>query len=180
LFDSDDTLNKYENVSEIIDAYYETRFKLYGTRKEHMINSLEKELVIISNKARYIQEVLDGTIDLRKKKREEVNGMLEFKEYDQMEKDTDYKYLVKMPMDSVTEENVARLLNTKGDKESELEKIKSTLIQQMWLGELDLLKEQYLEYKEDRTRLMSCEEKKKKLVVKKTGVIKKKIIISDE
>jgi hypothetical protein len=88
--------------------------------------------------------------------------------------------LVKMPMDSVTEENVARLLNTKGDKESELEKIKSTLIQQMWLGELDLLKEQYLEYKEDRTRLMSCEEKKKKLVVKKTGVIKKKIIISDE
>jgi len=180
LFDADDTLNKYEKVSEIIDAYYETRLKLYGTRKEHMIDSLEKELIIISNKARYIQEVLDGTIDLRKKKREEVNDMLASKEYDLMEQDTDYKYLVKMPMDSVTEENVERLLKSKGDKEAELEKIKSTSIQQMWLGELDLLKEQYLEYKEDRARSTFGKGGAKKAVVKKTGVIKKKVIITED
>jgi len=180
LFDADDTLHKYEKVSEIIDVYYETRLKLYGTRKEYMIDALEKELVMLSNKARYIQENLDGTIDLRKKKREEVNEMLQSKGYDIMDNDMDYKYLVRMPMDSVTEENVAKLLKNKGDKEIELEKIKVTTIQQMWKSELDVLKEQYLEYKEDRARLMTGgEEKKKKSVVKKTGGAKK-IVITDE
>lgn len=178
LFDADDTLHKYEKVYEIIDAYYQTRLKLYNSRKEYMIDSIEKELVVLSNKARYIQENLDGTIDLRKKKREQVNEMLLAKEYDQIDQDTDYKYLVKMPMDSVTEENIEKLLKEKGNKESDLEKIKATSIQQMWLGELDILKIQYLEYKEDRARLMRGEDKKKKLVVKKTG-IKKNIVISE-
>jgi len=169
LFDAKDILQKYEKVSDIIDDYYETRLQLYQSRKEYMIDALEKELVIMSNKARYIQENLDGTIDLRKKKREEVNDMLQSKGYDQMDEDADYKYLVRMPMDSVTEENVEKLLKHKGDKEMELEKVKTTTIQQMWKSELDALKALYLEYKEDRARLMAGEEtKKKKSVAKKT------------
>ena len=162
LFDADDILQKYEKVTEIIDAYYATRLKLYGSRKEYMIDALEKELVMLSNKARYIQENLDGSIDLRKKKREEVNDMLQGKGYDQMDEDGDYKYLVRMPMDSVTEENVAKLLKSKGDKETELERVKTTTIQQMWKSELDNLKEQYMVYKEERARLMTGEETKKK------------------
>jgi DNA topoisomerase-2 len=177
LFDANDKLHKYEKISDIIDDYYQTRIKLYGARKEFMIQSLEKELVILSNKAKYIQENLDGSIDLRKKKREEVNEMLSVKGYNIIEEDSDYKYLVRMPMDSVTEENVAKLLKSKEDKESELEIMKLTTIQQMWITELDLLKEQYLEYKEERNRSMNGLEVKKKTVVKKTGVKKNLIIV---
>ena len=155
LFDSDDKLQKYEKVTEIIDSYYETRLKLYDSRKEYMISALEKELVMLSNKARYIKENLDGTIDLRKKKKEEVNAMLLAKGYKIMDGDTDYKYLVKMPMDSVTEENVNKLLKDKGNKEVELDTIKNTTIQQMWNKELDHLKMQYIEYKESRSTLLS-------------------------
>ena len=177
LFDANDKLHKYEKISDIIDDYYQTRIKLYGTRKEYMIQSLQKELVILSNKAKYIQENLDGSIDLRKKKREEVNEMLSAKGYNIIEEDSDYKYLVRMPMDSVTEENIAKLLKSKEDKESELEIMKLTTIQQMWITELDLLKEQYLEYKEERNRSMNGLEVKKKAVVKKTGVKKNLIIV---
>jgi len=161
LFDSDDKLQKYEKVTEIIDSYYETRLKLYGSRKEYMISALEKELVMLSNKARYIKENLDGTIDLRKKKKEEVNAMLLAKGYNIMDGDTDYKYLVKMPMDSVTEENVNKLLKDKGNKEVELETIKNTTIQQMWNKELDHLKVQYIEYKEGRSTLSTLSTFKK-------------------
>jgi len=170
LFDADDVLQKYVKVTEIIDAYYVTRLKLYGSRKEYMIDALEKELVMLSNKARYIQENLDGSIDLRKKKREEVNDMLQSKDYDQMDQDADYKYLVRMPMDSVTTENVEKLLKTKGNKEAELERVKMTTIQQMWKSELDLLKAQYLDYKEERTTLNST---LKKTAIKKTSCAKK-------
>jgi DNA topoisomerase-2 len=174
LFDADDILQKYEKVTEIIDAYYEVRLKLYDTRKEYMINALEKELVILTNKARYIQENLDGSIDLRKKKREEVNEMLTTKGYHMVDDDDNYKYLVKMPMDSVTEENVDKLLKDKVIKEAELDKIKATTIHQMWKTELDVLKDQYFEYKDHRDRLMNGEDSKKKHVVKK--VVKKNLV----
>ena len=186
LFDADDTLQKYENVSDIIDAYYEVRLQLYQTRKEYMIDALERELVLLSNKAKYIQENLDGTIDLRKKKKETVVAMLEEKGYDKIDGDDEYKYLVKMPMDSVTEENVDRLLKEKGNKETELETIKKTTINQMWLSELEALRTNYLEYKEERTRLMNGEEssKKKKVVSKGSSLVKKGVkktlIISNE
>jgi DNA topoisomerase-2 len=172
LFDSKDILQKYENVSDIIDSYYDVRLNLYQDRKNYMINAIEKELVLLSNKAKYIQENLDGTIDLRKKKKEQVVEMLEAKGYNKIENDEDYKYLVKMPMDSVTEENVEKLLNDKGNKEVELEQIKNTTINKMWVTELNQLRELYLEYKEERARLMSGEEKKKKVVSKGTTVKK--------
>ena len=175
LFDADDTLQKYEKISDIIDAYYEVRLKLYQTRKNYMIDAIERELVLLSNKAKYIKENLDGTIDLRKKKKEQVFEMLQAKGYDIIDEDSEYKYLTKMPMDSVTEENVEKLLNDKGNKEQELSIIKNTTINQMWNSELDHLLEQYLEYKESRQRLMDGEDSKttKKKVVTKGAVVKK-------
>ena len=178
LFDADDTLRKYEKVKGIIDTYYVVRLKLYQDRKDYMIDALVKELVTLTNKARYIKENLDGTIDLRKKKKEEVNQMLTEKGYDILDNDTDFKYLVKMPMDSVTEENVEKLLKSKGNKELELETIKSTTIYQMWKNELDELKEKYAAYCFEREMIMNGEEhKKKKSVVKKGGAIKKNLVI---
>jgi DNA topoisomerase-2 len=174
LFDAKDVLQKYEKVTDIIDAYYEVRLNLYGSRKDFMIRALERDLVVLSNKAKYIQENLDGTVDLRKKKREEVQSMLTEKGYDKIDDDEDYRYLVKMPMDSVTEENVEKLLKEKGTKEATLEQVKKTSVQEMWSGELNALSVKYLEYKTDRTRLMNGEDvKKKKSVVKKGGVVKK-------
>jgi DNA topoisomerase-2 len=175
LFDADDKLQKYEKVSDIIDAYYDVRLKLYQTRKDYLIDALEKELVLLSNKAKYIKENLDGTIDLRKKKKEQVLEMLESKGYDIIDDDSDYKYLTKMPMDSVTEENVEKLLTEKGNKEQELNVIKSTSINKMWNSELDNLSEQYLEYKEVRQRLMDGEDTKtkKKKVTSKGAIVKK-------
>ena len=153
LFDAEDKLKKYEKVEHIIDDYYETRLQLYQTRKEYMIQSLEKELLVLSNKAKYIKEILDGSIDLRKKKSDEVFNMLKEKGYDTME--GEYKYLTRMPMDSVTEENVEKLNNEHEHKKAELESVKKTTKYQMWLTELELLKEEYLEYKENRERLMN-------------------------
>ena len=173
LFDANDILQKFDKVSDIIDSYYDVRFKFYQTRKEYMIESLERELMMLTNKAKYIKENIDDTIDLRKKKKEQVVEMLQTKGYDIIDGDVNYHYLTKMPMDSVTEENVARLNKEHGGKESELEIVKSTTINKMWLNELETLKEQYFEYKEERNKLMNGDDvKPKKKVVSKTAVKK--------
>jgi DNA topoisomerase-2 len=184
LFDANDKLKKYEKVEEIIDDYFETRLQMYQTRKDYMIDAIEKELVLLSNKARYIKENLDDTIDLRKKKKEQVIQMLKEKGYNIIDDDLEYKYLIKMPMDSVTDENVEKIFRERGAKEVELETIKSTTINQFWSSELDSLREEYIAYKEERQRLMSgIETKKKTKVVSKGTVVKKsvkKVIIDDD
>jgi len=179
LFDADDKLKKYEKVEAIIDDYFETRLEMYQTRKTFMIDALEKELVLLSNKAKYIKENLDGTIDLRGKKKEQVIKMLEEKGYDIIEDDQDYKYLVKMPMDSVTDENVEKIFKEQCAKETELETIKTTSINQMWSSELDSLREEYIIYKEERQRLTDGIESKKKVAVKKLVKSIKKVIIEE-
>jgi DNA topoisomerase-2 len=167
LFNAEDKLKKYDNVNDIIDDYYKTRYEMYQTRKDYMILALERELLLLSNKAKYIVENLEGTIDLRKKKKEEVIQMLKDKQYNIIDDDKEYKYLTKMTMDSVTEENIEKLFKEKGEKEKELETIKTTSINQMWSSELDNLKSLYIEYKESRQRLMDGGEKNEKAKLKK-------------
>ena len=155
LFNSEDKLKKYGSVSEIIDDFFIVRLEYYGMRKAHLIDVLERELIVLSNKAKYIQEVLNGTVDLRKKKKDEIIKMLETKGYEKIVNDNnvvdeDYKYLVRMPMDSVSEENVEKLLNEYDRKQKELAEIKATSCQQMWLRELDALEQEYVNYRTDR------------------------------
>jgi len=173
LFNSEDKLRKYDNVEEIIDDYYDIRLEYYEDRKDFMIEALERELLILSNKAKYIQELINGTIDLRKKKKQEITSMLQDKDYDTIDDDQEYKYLIRMPMDSVSEENVDKLLKEHQLKQDELDRIKETTIQQMWLSELDILEHEYREYQKEREQAQQGDTKKKKTVTKVAGGAKK-------
>lgn len=163
LFDYNDKLKKYGSVSEIIEDYFYKRLEVYDLRKTYMITALEKELVLLSNKAKYINESLEGTVDLRKKTKEQVIEMLESKQYDRIDGDEskkDYKYLIRMPMDSVTEENVRKLLKEHGDKMVELETVNARTLHAMWLHELAELKESYMAHKKERAFMLSNVEPK--------------------
>ena len=114
------------------------------------MRSLLKKL---SNRARYILAVLDGSVDLRRKTNEEVTTLLESAKYDLME-GGDYKYLTKMPMDSVTEENAEKLFSEYSEKYAEIETIRNKTIMKMWSSELEVLEQEYIIYKKERNR--SC------------------------
>ena len=98
----------------------------------------------MENKARYITEILNETIDLRKKKKDVIIQLLKSKNYTVFDNDEEYKYLLKMSMDSVSEENVEKLTKEFNEKMEELNLIKSTSIEHMWLHELQTLKQMYV------------------------------------
>jgi len=158
LFDSQDQLKKYANVRDIVRDYYATRLALYGKRKTHQLAVMAAELRVLSNKARYIQELLDGSIDLRRKRGDELTTMLQTKGYDAVEGDAQYKYLLKLPMDSVSEENVQKLLKEKAQKESEHATLQGTSIEQLWLADLAELRTEYLKQEEKRVA-QACDSK---------------------
>jgi DNA topoisomerase-2 len=168
LFNSDCRLNKYQNVEEIIDAFYDVRMSLYGKRKAHMVSELQNRLLKLTNKARYIQETLAGTVDLRKKNAQQVTELMVSRKFATF--DGDYKYLIKMPMDSVTEENVASIMMDRDTSQRELDVLNATTLAQMWITELDILDREYDAYKVKREQIQSgaglTKIKVKKVVVK--------------
>ena len=141
LFDAECRLHKYLTIEEIIDDFFVTRMKTYQKRKEALICTMEKLLVRLSNRARYILETLSGDVDLRKKTGQQVLELLTGRGFIQL--DGDYSYLIKMPMDSVTEENVAKILKEKADTENELAVLKATTLEQIWMKELDVFEAKY-------------------------------------
>lgn len=150
MFDAESKLKKYESVNEIIDDFYKTRLGVYVDRKMALIAQMERLLVKLSNRARYILDTLSGAVDLRRKKNQEVHDLLESLKYDKL--DGDFKYMIKMPMDSVTEEHVEHILKEKADTETELDVLKKTSANQMWLKELSVFETEYAKYKDKRNQ----------------------------
>ena len=146
LFDANEKLKKYETVNEIIDDYYEKRLELYDVRKKHNIKILENELKVLFNKKKYLEEILTDKLDLRKKKKTEIYELLKTHKFDIIDDDDEYKYLLKMPMDSVNEENVVKCVNDYKSKSKDLDNMKKITIEDMWLGELEKLLVSYDKY----------------------------------
>ena len=89
--------------------------------------------------------------------------MLRFK-FDKDKIKENYNYLTKMPMDSVSEENVEKLMKEKGDKEEKIKQLKSKSIEEIWIEELEILKEEYCKFLEDKS---NNPEKSVKIIKKK-------------
>ena len=166
MFDANEKLKKYSSAEEIIDDYYCIRLEYYGKRKQYILSALRRELLVLSNRARYITELLDDTIDLRRKTNKMLTALLKERKYDlyiagkdkdqevsgdsnsnsEADDENGYKYLLKLPMDSVSEENVSRLLAEKEKKEKELSYLGSKSLEQLWQNDLEELETEYTKF----------------------------------
>ena len=87
-----------------------------------------------------------------KKKKDVILQLLKDKRYAILETDEEYQYLVKMPMDSVSEENIERLYKERDSKQEILDNTKKQTVYQMWLLDLESLEKVYLKYKQERNK----------------------------
>jgi DNA topoisomerase-2 len=151
LFDDKFKLHKYTTIEEIIDAFYEVRLEIYNKRKANIIHIITNKLLELSNRAKYIQFILEGKIDLRNKKNIEVDDLLSSVGLVQL--DNSYVYLRKMQMDSVTKENAESIMKEKTDMEIELKTITNTSPTKMWQNDLDNFEKKYQSYRLEREKL---------------------------
>ncbi len=143
LFDAREKLRKYANIYDIIEDYYAERLGLYAKRKAAMLAQLANELRVLTNRARYIQEVLDDKLELRRQTKDAIFAKMTAHGYEHIEGDTEFKYLLKMPMDSVTDENVRNLLSERDSKRAQHQGLADTTIQALWTRDLDELETEY-------------------------------------
>ena len=128
---------KYASVQAIVDAFYPVRLAAYEARRTALLAALSLKLVRVSNKVAYIKAVLDGTVDLRGKKHGDITALLG--KCGLVEVDGDYNYLTKMPMDSVSAENVEALTREMKVLKAREAELQGTPAATFWLRELEAL-----------------------------------------
>ena len=104
---------------------------------------LTNELRVLTNRAKYIQEVLDDKLELRRQTKEAIFAKMTEHGYEHIEGDVEFKYLLKMPMDSVTDENVKHLLSERDSKRAQHKQLTDTSIEALWIRDLDELEQEY-------------------------------------
>ena len=188
MFDENEKLCYFKTVDEIVNHFIKVRMTYYLKRKQIQLAELKRESMILSNRARFLNDILTDTIDLRKKKIDEVNTILKKMNYDAVlikhnvedednntsssSNGADYKYLTKMPMDMVTEENVQKLLKERDLKIGKLDALEKTKESDIWINELDDFKSQYKLYLKERNRTddsSSSSNNHKKILTKTTS-----------
>ena len=136
-----------------------------------MINQHDRIVMLLSNKARFIEEQCEEVIDLRKKKKAQVIDLLKSRNYDIIDNDKEYKYLRGMKIESLEEENIVRLRKERDEKMKELEVLKKTSERKMWLTDLkqfEKLYDKYLVERQDRVFGKVKKKKVKKMKFKKS------------
>jgi DNA topoisomerase-2 len=172
LFDAHEKLRKYTTIYDIIEDYYVERLALYAKRKAAMLAQLANELRVLTNRARYIQEILDDKLELRRQTKDAIFAKMTDHGYEHIDGDVEFKYLLKMPMDSVTDENVKHLLSERDAKHAQHKELSDTSIQALWTRDLDELETEYKKWAATAAEVASAgggaaAPAKKKMVVKK-------------
>eukprot|EP01054_Gregarina_sp_Poly1_P001148 Gregarina_sp_Poly_1__1147@NODE_127_length_13318_cov_461_829220_g113_i0_p1_GENE_NODE_127_length_13318_cov_461_829220_g113_i0NODE_127_length_13318_cov_461_829220_g113_i0_p1_ORF_typecomplete_len1054_score202_96DNA_topoisoIV/PF00521_20/8_4e121TOPRIM_C/PF16898_5/5_2e50Toprim/PF01751_22/2_2e19BBIP10/PF14777_6/0_82_NODE_127_length_13318_cov_461_829220_g113_i0750910670 len=84
LFDSNGLVTRFDSELDIIREFAKVRLEFYHKRKRHILNLLQKDLCVTSNKMRFILEVVEGQLVVHKKKRAVLVAELRERGYDTM------------------------------------------------------------------------------------------------
>merc|ERR1711981_437694 len=165
----------------------------YHQRKEYLIQKLTAECKTLANKARFVKEICDDTLVIKKKKKSVVFDLLSNANYDpdpwkafqrtrmtveqrrQMEEEEkekageddttsdskEFGYLLGMNMMSLTLERIEKLMKERDDKQKDLNKIKKTTPEQMWLVDLEKFEEEL-----EKVEAKEAEERDKEMPAK--------------
>jgi DNA topoisomerase-2 len=193
-FDVDGKLHRYASTTDILRVFFDQRLEYYVKRKDLLLEKMRRELKILDNKARFVEEVCKGDLVVSSRKRTELLAELQEREYDLFPKEnqkmdgdeveeefdesaTDadlakgYEYLLGMKIWSLTFERAQELRRQLAEKTEEVSTLEATEPQTIWLNDLTAIEEAL----DERDVELDAEAKKEKSAQSKarTHVAKK-------
>lgn len=137
LYDSNDKIKKYNSINEIMDDHYSARIKLYDTRKQYILNSLNKSIELHTLKMKFITLVIQDDIIIYKNKKENIINKLVEHEFPLI--DNNYNYLLNLPITQFTHEKISDLQSIIDKLNDEFTTLSNKNIKDIWLDELNEL-----------------------------------------
>ena len=134
LFDAQGKLKRYTSPNEILEEWYSVRLQGYVKRKSLLVEKSNTERQWLSTKARFIAEVVEGTITLHGRSKADILTQLDEKGFSNVD---EYDKLLSMPLSSLTLEKVDKLNAQCLQLQEELTSISATSETTMWLKDID-------------------------------------------
>ncbi|KAI9645606.1 DNA topoisomerase 2 [Ciborinia camelliae] len=169
-FDHRGQIRKYEKVEDILEEFYEQRFKMYTVRKAYWMNKLNVEYRKLTNQARFVTEIIENKLIVSKKRKPVLVAELRKRGYEAFPKVSDakkagetddvveneeevgddedagardYDYLLGLPIWSLTQERVDKLLKQMRDKKEEIDTLDKLSEKDLWCTDLDAFVEEW-------------------------------------
>lgn len=136
LFDADNKLQKYSEPNDIIKDFVVNKLKYLNSRKEYLVEKYKKELNLLKNKRRFLQEIMDDTVVVYKKKKQEIETLLKTHRYSTI--DNSFNYLTSMNISSFSLENLQVLDKKIEEIDIQLDKTGKISPEQMFLEDIYL------------------------------------------
>lgn len=138
--DENQNVKVFDSVNEIVEYFVNFRLKFYQKRKDYLINKLETEMSVLSNKAKFIKAIIDNKLKVKNVPKTEVEEWLSKNKFDKI--NNSFNYLLQMQIYSLTKEKYEELLKETELKKAEIENIKKLVPKQMYLDDLNELKKE--------------------------------------
>ncbi|KAF7986171.1 hypothetical protein HWV62_38564 [Athelia sp. TMB] len=178
-FDFDGKIKRYTSPEEILEEFYPIRLAYYQKRKDFLANELQNQFEKFNNQARFVKMIVDKELIVSNRKKADIVAELRAKEFRPFPKiakaksageteevveaeeeeegsDSDYHYLLNMPIYSLTKEKIDKLRQQASEKEAELLALLARTPTEVWNEDLDSFlakwEEAHTEWKEKSTK----------------------------
>jgi DNA gyrase/topoisomerase IV subunit A len=131
-------LKLFDNAEDIVSYFVDFRLSYYHKRKEARLAKIGDEMNLLDNRAKFIKAILEETIVVNKKSKEDIIKQIEKAKLDR--RNGDFEYLLRMPISSLSKENWARIQQELKEKKAELREAKGADPKEEYRKELESLK----------------------------------------
>ncbi|GJW01568.1 DNA topoisomerase 2 [Tanacetum coccineum] len=106
LFDANGVIKKYDTPEQILEDFFHLRLDFYEKRRTALLRELGKASLLLENKVRFIREVVEGTIVVSNKKKDDLYAELKIKGFTPFPKETVLEASIAGAVDHVGREEV--------------------------------------------------------------------------
>ncbi len=163
-FDENCKIKKWASIKELVDYWYECRKVIYVKRHQYLLDILRKDLEVISWKVKFILEIVENKLEIRNKKKADINKLLQERGYPKLLNDT-YDYLLTMDLYKLTYEEVEELKKKRDAKQVEHDALMNKKPTDLWIEDLDGFDKTYnealIEYDKEHSSNIPKTKKKK-------------------
>jgi DNA topoisomerase-2 len=131
----------FEHPLEIIQYFIKFRLGYYHKRKKFLLEKMNHELKVLSNRGRFIKAILEGKLKVNNVPKQEIIENIEKMGLDKI--DDSYDYLLRMPIYSLTLEMFNKLKEDFNNKKLEIKDLEKTDPKDMYLLDLNELKKKF-------------------------------------
>lgn len=138
-------LKIFDSPNEIVDYFVNFRLPFYQKRKDYKINCLNEEILMISNKLKFIKAIIEKKLVVNNQPKEKIISYLENNKFTKF--NGNFDYLLRLPIYTLTKEKYEELLKELAIKKEVLDEIKKITPKEMYVTDLKDLKKSLINLK---------------------------------